>query len=60
LLPAAAWYFIFIVGLFLPPQGKKKTHKELNMTGKQNTLKKKYQKSDRVHYRALDRLFRHP
>jgi hypothetical protein len=34
-LSAPAWFFI--VGLFLALQGEKKTHKELNMTGKRKS-----------------------
>jgi len=37
LLPAAAWYFVFIVGHFLPPQGQKMTHKGLNPTDKRKS-----------------------
>jgi hypothetical protein len=33
LLPAAAWFFIFIVCRFFAPQGEKTTYEELNMTG---------------------------
>jgi hypothetical protein len=37
LSPAAARYFIFIVYRFLAPQGEKKIHKQLKMTGKRKS-----------------------
>jgi hypothetical protein len=37
LLPAAAWYFVFIECHFLPPQGQKMTLKGLNLTDKRKS-----------------------
>jgi hypothetical protein len=37
LLPAAAWYFVFIVCHFLPLRGQKMTHKRLNLIDKRKS-----------------------
>jgi hypothetical protein len=36
-LPAAAWYFVFIVYHVLPPQGQNMIHKGLNPTDKRKS-----------------------